>query len=156
MSGGAARTEDEPYRICGFAQAQIADVWPHVARMIGDATARSNGRFTPAHIRRFLLERRMQLWAAHDGEAIHAVCVTEIVTWPTGLKEGALVLAGGADAKGWIRTMQETLEAWAADAGCRALRVRGRRGWQRLLTDYRWTGVTLEKAIWIQNSPPAP
>ena len=135
------------YQICGFRNDQIEQVWPHVEHLVRRATDKSEGRFQPEHIRQFLDARTMQLWAVHDGNRIEAIAVTKIETWPTGLKEGAVILTAGGDVHSWISDLVATLEAWASEAGCKLGRVNGRKGWQRLLPDYQWSGVTLEKRI---------
>lgn len=95
----------------------------------------------------------MGLWVAHDGQKAQAVAVTEIVSYPTGLLACGCVLMAGENAKEWLPAMKQELEAYAAARGCALSEMGGRKGWQRLLPDYQWTGVLLEKNLCSQNRP---
>jgi hypothetical protein len=52
--------------------------------------------------------------------------------------------AMGADR--WIGLL-DGIEAYARAAGCEAMRLMGREGWQRLLPSYRRTGIILERTL---------
>ena len=45
-----------------------------------------------------------------------------------------------------VRVLAE-LERWARDQGCRAIRIYGRRGWRRVLRDYRPFRDGLQKEL---------
>jgi hypothetical protein len=49
-------------------------------------------------------------------------------------------------ARNWIGLLDE-IEAYARAAGCEAVRLMGREGWQRLLPSYRRTGIVLERTL---------
>src|SRR5262249_1851697 len=113
-----------------------------------------------------VLAGRMLLWIAWDGARIKAAAVTEL----NGLNDRRIctIVACGApsrkdrrerpDASGrwrpsscarrgqWL-SLRSGLEAYAAAEGCGAMRVLGRRGWAKLLPDYKVNQVILEKEI---------
>jgi hypothetical protein len=80
-----------------------------------------------------------------DGSRIVAAAVTELhqTEWR---KVCVLVACGGAGAREWI-CLLDSIEAYARAAGCEAVRIMGREGWQRMLPSYRRTGIVLERAL---------
>ena len=87
-----------------------------------------------------------QLWIGSDNGEIQVACVTELVR-----RGGCLYcnvwLTGGRGVNNWIYFL-ETIEAWAKEQGCDAMLIdRGRRGWGRLLPEYKIKTVSLMKEI---------
>jgi hypothetical protein len=85
------------------------------------------------------------LWLAWTGEKILAAAVTEIST-ANGEKFCTVVACGGHDRARWLHLLAE-LEAYGKREGCSAMRIYGRRGWLKLLPEYRTTRVLLEKNL---------
>lgn len=139
--------------ISGVPAADIGRVWPHVEALVTEGCSYSGGRWLAEHIRAFLQAEKMGLWVAHDGQKAQAVAVTEIITYPTGLRACGCVLMAGENAKDWLPAMKTELEAYAAALSCDLTEMGGRKGWQRLLPDYQWTGILLEKRLCSQNPP---
>jgi hypothetical protein len=87
------------------------------------------------------------LWLAWDPEAerIAAAAVTELhqSEWR---KVCVVVACGGAGVNRWIALL-EGIEVYARAAGCAAVRIMGRKGWKRLLGDYRVKRIVLEKDL---------
>jgi hypothetical protein len=87
-----------------------------------------------------------QLWIGSDNNEIQVACVTELIR-----RGGCLYcnvwLTGGRGVNNWIYFL-ETIEAWAKEQGCDAMLIdRGRKGWGRLLPDYKIKTVALMKEI---------
>ena len=101
---------------------------------------------TIQHVLGSLMMRKAQLWIAATPKNIEAACVTEIYT-RGGKKYCNLWLAGGRGVNNWLYYLK-TIEAWAQEHGCDAMIVEaGRRGWQRLMTDYKIKTITLMKEL---------
>jgi hypothetical protein len=85
------------------------------------------------------------LWLAWDGTRIQAAAVTELhaTEWR---KACVLVACGGKEMRAWLPLL-EGIEAYARAAGCSAVRIMGRKGWMRLLGDYRVKRIVLEKDL---------
>jgi hypothetical protein len=85
------------------------------------------------------------LWLAWDGTRIQAAAVTELhaTEWR---KVCVVVACGGAGVNRWIALL-DGIEAYARAAGCAAVRIMGRKGWIRLLGDYRMKRIVLEKDL---------
>ena len=106
-------------------------VWKDVKPMIKRAL--DNGsQWSIDEIRDRLLDGRMQLWSY--GEFEHqAVLVTRMT-------DHCLLLAlSGYDMARWIHHLS-LVEGMARQVGCKEMRVHGRRGWSRVLKDYKPQG----------------
>lgn len=82
-----------------------------------------------------------QLWTAPN-----AALVSEILVWPTGLREASGWLAGGDLDE--LLSMQPAFEAWARSKRCKRVGIQlGRDGWERKLAGYRKTGIRMAKDL---------
>ena len=118
--------------------------WPKCKDMIRDAFRRGGiGSFSATQ--EAVLANKCQLWIAFTDKTIEAAAITELQ-----LTEKEKVLAihalGGKDMKSWFH-FKSKIEAFAKDEGCKSVHVTGRRGWERVLKDYRPFRVVLQKAI---------
>lgn len=93
-----------------------------------------------------LMLRTAQLWIAATPDRIEAAFVTEIYV-RGGTKYCNIWLAGGRGLNNWIHHLG-TIEAWAKEQGCDAMIVEAaRRGWQRIMRDYKVKTVALTKEL---------
>ena len=89
---------------------------------------------------------RSTLWYVEDPqETIVGVVTTQIKNYPK-KTVGLVHLLGGSDIDKWVHTIA-TLETWAADNGCESMEIQGRRGWLKLLPDYKEQRVFMTKQI---------
>ncbi len=120
------------------------EVWPHVERFIKPAMVRTGEMFV-SDIVRALAARRFLLWLAWDGKELCGAVVTELAETING-RVCVIVAMGGKDRKRWLHLLEQ-LEEYALLEGCRAMRLYGRKGWKRVLRDYRETRVVMEKEL---------
>ena len=123
---------------------RVDEVWPHVESFLGAACARS-GDWTLEALRGAIDRIEMLLWVLWDGEKLCAAAVTEVVIVPRG-KICRIVVCGGERAVPWPQALAP-IEAYARALGCMAIRIDGRRGWQRVFEDYAMQWITLEKRL---------
>lgn len=57
------------------------------------------------------------------------------------------LMASKDDAKEGWREVIKPIEAQAKEWGCTSIQIRGRKGWQRLFSDYKLRQVTLERTL---------
>lgn len=145
---------------------EAARAWPHVRALILAAMQRG-GLSSYGPVEDAVLRGDALLWLAweqgsdvgdqrmgfrpltsvirHPTSRIAAAAVTELhqTEWR---KVCVLVACGGAGMGEWIGLL-DGIEAYARAAGCEAVRLMGREGWQRLLPSYRRTGIVLERTL---------
>jgi hypothetical protein len=136
----------------GVPSSRLGAVWPYVEKLIAEALKRGEPCFGAEDVRKYLETGGWQLWIAYRGNDVLLACCTEILNYPN-RRVCTLPIVTGQDRDEWIEHLN-TIETWAAAQGCTLMKVTARPGWRRILKDYRWTHVELEKKLWDRQSPP--
>lgn len=119
---------------------RVKEIWPHAKGFIEAAMLKTElGRFSD--IEAEILAGQQLLWLAWNGEAIEAAASTKV-------DQGSctVVACGGVRPKDWIGLLSQ-IESYAVNMNCRYMRIYGRKGWAKLLPDYRPKFVILERAL---------
>ena len=114
---------------------------PRLARVLSRGGA-GHG-ITERAVRAMVRQGVAQRWEASDGSTL----VTQLRSEPGG-DVCDLWLAEGTLAP--LLELHEQVCLWAKDQGCRKMRIIGRPGWQKVLSDYTQTGVVLERDLWVE------
>lgn len=123
---------------------RVPEVWPAVAPML-EAAMRRGGEMSMADLYECVASRSaFWLWVAWGGE-LEAAMVTEIADTIDG-RVCVIVALGGENMGRWI-AMKSKIEDYARAENCTRMRLYGRKGWARVLTDYRPTRIVLEKEL---------
>jgi hypothetical protein len=124
---------------------EARNIWPKVYKLIHEAMWRGNiSSFRD--VADAVLTGNALLWLAIDTEW-RAVAITQ--TRSTEWRKVCTILAcAGKDMRRWLPLLK-LIEDYARDEGCSAVRICGRKGWQRVLLsqNYRAKRVILEKEI---------
>jgi hypothetical protein len=123
--------------------ARVREVWPYARQFIAAAIQRTE-LSSVNDIEQAILNGK-QLWLAWNGKVIEAAAATELA------KVGAklictLTACGGNHRERWVHLFKK-IEQYAKDEGASAMRIYGRRGWERVLDGYRVEHVILEKRL---------
>lgn len=125
--------------LCCVDPKDVEQVWPYAGGMIRAAVEATN-LVDFEDIENDVFEGRQLLWLAVS-DHIEAAATTYI----TG-KRCTLSACSGHSRDRWLPLFKH-IEKYAKDAGCTAMRVCGRPGWERVLDGYRKEFVILEKAL---------
>jgi hypothetical protein len=98
-----------------------------------------------AQIERAVLEGRQLLWLAWNGARIEAAATTELAI-PNGVKVCVIVACAGQERGRWIHLI-EKIEDYARAEGCSAVRIIGRRGWERCLDGFSVRYAIMDKDL---------
>jgi hypothetical protein len=138
------RSDEGRCRLICIDPARVSELWPHVSPLIRAAMER--GAITDfAVVADAALAGRALVWIAWDGTQIKAAAVTQLST-VGGARFCTIVACGGAGRREWLPLLAG-LERYARAENCNAMRIFGRRGWERLLSDYKPARVLLEKEL---------
>jgi|TARA_R110000787_G_scaffold146732_2_gene260437 hypothetical protein len=111
-------------------------VWEDVAPMLAKAAVHSEGELEPEDFLEPLSTGEMQLWVAYeDNDRINAAMVTQFIQYPQ-KKILRIISLAGEDFKK-IKNFQAMIEGFAIKHGCTAIELWGRKGWKKLLPDWR-------------------
>jgi hypothetical protein len=119
---------------------QIKKFWPHFKERI-DRAINKIGLIDPAIIEKDVLSGRSLLWLAYDGLIVHAAAVTEL---HDGICE--IVACGGEGLSQFLPLIND-LEQYAKDENCKAMRIIGRKGWVRILKEYKTKAIIIERPL---------
>ncbi|MDB5606725.1 MAG: hypothetical protein JWP25_3625 [Bradyrhizobium sp.] len=123
--------------------ANIDQVWP-LARGLIKAAIEKTGLSDFAEIERDILSGDQLLWLAIS-DHVEAAAATHLVKTP-GKPMLVITACSGLQRERWL-PLKSKIENYARAEGCRAVRLYGRKGWERALSDYRVEHVIMEKAI---------
>lgn len=125
-----------------FGRASPAE-WGRVRHLLIKAIEWS-GDWTESMVIAALATGSAQLWIGED-DAVRCGVVTCLSRTARGLV-CEIWLMGGEDRHRWLHFL-ETIEAAARAHGCVAIELIGRRGWARLLPEYRTKAILLRKVL---------
>jgi hypothetical protein len=107
------------------------EFWPLVKHEVERAFRGNFHRLDLDDVELALKEKRMQLWAIHDG-GVKCVIVTQIVNYYK-CKAVRVLTVTGIDHKEWLQLGFDTLMAWGKENGCSLMEMQGRKGWEKPL-----------------------
>ena len=126
---------------------KVEQVWSFAVKDIADALARSNGYARAEHIKKEILDNKMQLWILWDSETkeYYGVCVTEIIQRPLQRCLNIKIMTGKHREK-WQHLIKH-VEEFAWQNNCDLLELVARPGWKKILKQYGYkeSHVLLEK-----------
>ena len=92
-----------------------------------------------------LMDGQMQLWVAVENNEVIACMVTQVITYPSKKTLRVIAIAGGK-MDTWFH-FQPDLEEFAILMGCTSLEAWGRKGWKKILTDWKDSYVVYTKEL---------
>lgn len=119
---------------------QTDDFWPLIAPLLNRVKDRD---WEPEDVRAELRKGSAQCWGTGDFDGI---LITRIET-EGATKRCALWIAAGSGIEQGRDLLTNVIEPWAVANGCSYMRLIGRKGWSRVLPDYRNAGIILEKSL---------
>ena len=126
---------------------KVEQVWSFAVKDVADALARSNGYARAEHIKKEILDNKMQLWILWDSETkeYYGVCVTEIIQRPLQRCLNIKIMKGRHRDK-WQHLIKH-VEEFAWHNNCDLLELVARPGWKKILKQYGYkeSHVLLEK-----------
>ena len=126
---------------------KVEQVWSFAVKDVADALARSNGYARAEHIKKEILDNKMQLWILWDSETkeYYGVCITEIIQRPLQRCLNIKIMTGRHRDK-WQHLIKH-VEEFAWKNNCDLLELVARPGWKKVLKQYGYkeSHVLLEK-----------
>ena len=135
------------YNIARIAPQVVEAFWPFVEEHIARCIPHSEGELEVEDFHTALTKREMQLWIAYHSQIV-ATMITQIVPYPQ-KKILRIIAIAGDDMDQWLPNLPQ-VEQWAASIGCSALECWGRKGWLRVLQDWKCSYHVLTKEIRVR------
>lgn len=137
-----------------IAQWEVPLYWHRIAELLEPVMQRPEVDNTLEDVRQFLSMGSMQAWHVDW----NTVVVTAIQPFGANAQRPTrrvcqIVYCAGEDMEVWLVPVVDQLKKWAGSLGCDALRISGRRGWARVLPEFKETCTTLETDTCHRLSP---
>ena len=114
--------------------------------MLAKAAVHSEGELEPEDFLEPLSTGEMQLWVAYeDDDNINAAMVTQFIQYPQ-KKILRIISLAGEDFEE-IKSFQGMIEGFAVKYGCTAIELWGRKGWKKLLPDWKDAYIVYTKEL---------
>ena len=123
----------------------VAYVWEEVVPLLARVAPHTEGEMEPDDYIEPLTHGDMQLWVVVENKRINAALVTQIIPYPQKRILRLISLAG--DNFQDIKDFLEMVEVFALKNGCTALEMWGRKGWKKLLSDWKDSYIVYTKDL---------
>jgi len=123
----------------------VAYVWEEVVPLLARVAPHTEGEMEPDDYIEPLTHGDMQLWVVVENKRVNAALVTQIIPYPQKRILRLISLAG--DNFQDIKDFLEMVEVFALKNGCTALEMWGRKGWKKLLSDWKDSYIVFTKDL---------
>jgi len=123
----------------------VAYIWERVAPLLDEAQEHTEGEVESDDFLESLTHGDMQLWIATEGNELHSIMITQIITYPQ-KKVLRIISLAGSDFKR-LYQFNEMVESFAIKTGCTSLELWGRKGWKKLLPDWESNYIVYTKDL---------
>ena len=144
-STGTTEQLGQPCNVALVDVDKVASIWEEVYPLLEKAQVYAAGELDTQDYFDMIESGDMQLWIAEDDGGIFAMMLTEFIQYPR-KKVMRIVSIGGREMNRWMKYFP-ALEAAALSVGCTGFEVFGRKGWLRVLKDWKCSYYVLTKDI---------
>ena len=123
----------------------VAYVWEEVVPLLARVAPHTEGEMEPDDYIEPLTHGDMQLWVVVENKHVNAALVTQIIPYPQKKVLRLISLAGENFQE--IKDFLEMVEVFALKNGCTALEMWGRKGWKKLLSDWKDSYIVFTKDL---------
>ena len=124
---------------------KVSQVWEYILPHIEAAAVHSEGELEPADFYPELLSGEMQLWLVLKETEVAATCITQIIPYPR-KKILRILCLGGKKMRDWY-FLFDKIENFAVLNDCVAVEAWARKGFERVLTDWKSSYQVLTKEL---------
>ena len=110
-------------------------IWESVQPHLEAMEPHSEGELAPEDFYEAIHNGEMQLWLAVEGKELLASMVTQIIPYPR-KRVLRIISIGGDGMERWLGYIP-LIEDWALSMGCTSLECWGRKGWLKVLKDWK-------------------
>ena len=133
------------YKIVLVSSDDVPYIWEKIHPHLESMEPHSEGELAPEDFYEAITNGDMQLWTAIKDNEIMASMVTQIVPYPR-KRVLRIISIAGEEMDGWIKYLP-LIEDWALSSGCTSLECWGRKGWLKILKDWKCSYHILTKDL---------
>tara|TARA_R100000152_G_C6604409_1_gene60384 strand:+ start:124 stop:543 length:420 start_codon:yes stop_codon:yes gene_type:complete len=121
-------------------------VWEDVGPMLAKVIEHSEGELEPDDFLDNLMIGNMQLWIATEEQEILLSMVTQVVSYPQ-KKVLRVITISGEKFKEAHDKFNDMVESFAIKKGCSAMELWGRKGWKKMLPEWKDSYIVFTKDL---------
>jgi hypothetical protein len=114
--------------------------------MLAKVTERSEGEFEPDDYLETLTHGIMQLWIATEENNITLAMVTQIIPYPQKKVLRVIAISGEKFIEAHSQ-FNDMVEAFAIRVGCSSMELWGRKGWKKMLPEWKDSYIVFTKDL---------
>ena len=133
------------YKIVLVSSDDVPYIWEKIHPHLESMEPHSEGALAPEDFYEAITNGDMQLWTAIKDNEIMASMVTQIVPYPR-KRVLRIISIAGEEMDGWIKYLP-LIEDWALSSGGTSLECWGRKGWLKILRDWKCSYHILTKDL---------
>lgn len=126
---------------------QAEKMWYKLSPLLERANDYSLHEYNMDDILHLIMEKKTECWVMWEGDELQAALTTEIVQYPRKKGLNMFLAASNAPIGDVLGEFLATVEQWGKEQGCSIIKLDGRRGWLKLLPDYKAQRVLLTKNL---------
>lgn len=120
--------------------------WPYISAELDKVPHIWERHYTKEYIYEGALSGEFGVWGIGPRHQIRLVVFTKILDCPAA-RILQITLALGNDLEGCLPNLTATLEKLAKEMNCQYCEIIGREGWQKLLPEFKKTGIVLSRKL---------
>ncbi len=124
----------------------IPVIWNDVAPLLDRVTEHNEGQFEANDYLEPLTSKVMQLWIAVEGDYLHTVMITKIIEYPN-KRDLRVIAIAGSELKTLHSKFNDMIESFALREGCSSMELWGRKGWKKMLPDWKDSYTVFTKEL---------
>jgi hypothetical protein len=126
----------------------LQKAWVEIEPWLIRACDETLGEWSVKTVVNGFLAGKLMIWVLYDHDAQKCVGAgaTANLQNEGGAKRIEVVVFAAAEMHRWLDTLSE-IERYGKECGCSSIRVVGRKGWAKKLSDYKLSRIVLEKAL---------
>lgn len=121
----------------------IGKWWPTVLKFLN---VFENPDWTTDEVFEAVKDKHAQVWGVVNHGEIIGIWITKVLTTKR-LKYGLVWIISGTGLEIGMPLYLQHCETWFKDLGCAYIELQGRKGWQKVLSDYEFNSVILRKLL---------
>lgn len=129
-----------------IAKADVERTWVICAPLLKKSLKNGESNYTLEDIKDRILAGVFQLWAWVENNTIIACAVTTVFVYPA-KKICSVMYVGGYGLKFWKENGVGGIENWAKLNGCSDIEGYVRKGWLRVLPQWRTAWITIRRSL---------
>ena len=123
----------------------IAYIWDQVAPLLDRVREHTEGELETDDYLGELSDGNMQLWIATENNGLHSIMVTQIAVYPQKKVLKIISMAGSEFSR--LYEFNDMVESFAIKTGCSGMELWGRKGWKKLLPDWKSDYIVFTKEL---------